>query len=133
MIQETGDRRHYTGGGRHQTGEGFSDVLYEKFSTYDLAGEFVKIVRTLIANNRKYKLAIAAKSTKWGKQNLSSFPLNEKFSGQVPDYGPIYQSAGSKKGIRINNTKVFNGSIYFFIFEIVFRLTEKTSVADPYL
>ena len=36
----------------------------EKFSAYNLAGEFFKILRTLIAN-RKYKLAAADKSAKW--------------------------------------------------------------------
>ena len=43
----------------------FSDVISEKFSGYNLAGEFGKFLRTLIAN-RKYILAVAAKSAKWG-------------------------------------------------------------------
>ena len=45
---------------------GLFDVISKKFYTYNLAGEFDKFLRTLIAN-RKYKLAVpvAAKSAKF--------------------------------------------------------------------
>ena len=39
-----------------EIGEGFSDVVSEKFSAYNLAGELVKFLRTQIAN-RNYVLA----------------------------------------------------------------------------
>ena len=69
--QETGETGNgkETGGGREteqETGErweaveGFSDVISEKFSTYNLVGEILKFLRTLIAL-QKYKLALAAK------------------------------------------------------------------------
>ena len=45
----------------------------ENFSTYNLAGEFIQILISLIEN---LKLAVASNSAKWG---FSSFPLNEKF------------------------------------------------------
>ena len=66
--KETGGGREI-GGGREteqETGErweaveGFSDVISEKFSTYNLVGEILKFLRTLIAM-QKYKLALAAK------------------------------------------------------------------------
>ena len=69
--QETEDRRLETGDGRQEMGagrlRGLFDVISKKFYTYNLAGEFDKFLRTLIAN-RKYKLAVpvAAKSAKWG-------------------------------------------------------------------
>ena len=78
--QEKGDRRWGTGDGRQETGEGrkqtgdmkgFSDVISEKFSAYNLVGEFINFLRMLIAN-RKYKLAGAAKSAEWGK-NIQQF------------------------------------------------------------
>ena len=80
--QETGETGNgkETGGGREteqETGErweaveGFSDVISEKFSTYNLVGEILKFLRTLIAM-QKYKLALAAK---WSKKKLSSFLL----------------------------------------------------------
>ena len=62
----------------------------DKFSAYHLAGEFVEILRTLIAY-QKYKLTDAAKSAWWTTIFLQ-FPLNEKFSGisgQVPNYVEI--------------------------------------------
>ena len=67
--QEMEDRRWKTGDGRRKKIDrrGFSDVISEKFSAYiNLAGEFISFKRTLIAK-RKYKLAGAAKSAKWGK------------------------------------------------------------------
>ena len=47
MRQETG------------AGRGFSNVMSEKLGYFDLASEFSKYLRILIAN-RKYKLAVAA-------------------------------------------------------------------------
>ena len=43
-----------------EKGEWFSDVISEKIRAHNLAGEFVKFLRKLIAN-QKYKLAVAAK------------------------------------------------------------------------
>ena len=48
------------------------DVISEKFSAYNLADEFINFKKTLIAN-RKYKLAVAAKSANWGKFFLAVF------------------------------------------------------------
>ena len=68
--QETGGGRQETVDGRQETVEGYSGVISEKFSAYNLAGEFVLSLRTLIAN-KKYtgRLAVAAKSAKWGSKN----------------------------------------------------------------
>ena len=49
-----------------------SHVIFEKFSTYNLAAELSKFLRTLIAN-KKCKLAVAAKFSKWGQKNLAVF------------------------------------------------------------
>ena len=47
--------------------------LYPKnFSTYILAAELSKFLSTLIAY-QKCKLAVAAKSAKWGKKKLAVF------------------------------------------------------------
>ena len=40
-------------------------MYIKKFSAYNLAAEFGKFFRKLIAN-RKFKLAVIAKSAKWG-------------------------------------------------------------------
>ena len=66
---ESGERKWETRDRRRKKIDrrGFSDVISEKFSAYiNLAGEFINFKRTLIAK-RKYKLAGAAKSAKWGK------------------------------------------------------------------
>ena len=42
---------------------GLSEVISEKLSAYNLAGEIVKFFRQLITN-RKFKLDVAAKSAK---------------------------------------------------------------------
>ena len=61
MRWERRDRRQEKGDRRKETGErrGFSDVISEKCSAYNLAGEFVSFRRTLIAN-QKYKLVVVA-------------------------------------------------------------------------
>ena len=41
-------------------------------SAYNLAGELIKFLEPLIAN-RKYNLAVAAKSAKWGLKSLAVF------------------------------------------------------------
>ena len=46
--------------------------MSENFSAFNLAGEFYQFERTLIDNQKK-KLAVAAKSAKWGQKNLSVF------------------------------------------------------------
>ena len=48
-----------------ETGKGFSDVISEKLSANNLAGEFLKFLRTLMIADRKYNLAVVAKSAKW--------------------------------------------------------------------
>ena len=42
------------------------DIISKKFSAFNLAGKFINFSRTPIAN-QNYKLAVAAKSTNWGK------------------------------------------------------------------
>ena len=79
-----GDRRWETGDGRQETADrrqenGFSDVISEKFSAFNLAGEFINFLRTRI-HNQKYKIAVATKSAKWG-QFFCSLLLHDKFSG----------------------------------------------------
>ena len=46
--------------------------MSEKFSAFNLAGELYQFERTLIDNQKK-KLAVAAKSAKWGQKNLAVF------------------------------------------------------------
>ena len=46
--------------------------MSEKFSAFNVAGELYQFERTLIDNQKK-KLAVAAKSAKWGQKNLSVF------------------------------------------------------------
>ena len=60
--QEVGDRRREMGDRRWKKIDRrrFSDNISEKFSADNLAGELVKLLRTLIAI-RKYKLVVAAK------------------------------------------------------------------------
>ena len=65
MSRVTGDRRW-------ETGDAFCDVISKIFIAYNLAGEFVIFLRTLIAN-RKYRLAVAAMSARWGKKYLAVF------------------------------------------------------------
>ena len=66
--------------------------ILKKFSAFDLAAEFSKVLKTLI-DHQKCKLAVAAKSARL--KCFSSFLLNEKFcglsglsglSGLVPNY-----------------------------------------------
>ena len=76
-IQKTGDRIQETGDRwkTQKTGEGrWERVLRlpEKFSAINLAAEFIKFLRPLIAN-RKCILAVAAKSAKWGYIFLKQF------------------------------------------------------------
>ena len=52
-----------TGDRRWETGDAFCDVISKIFIAYNLAGEFVIFLRTLIAN-RKYRLAVAAMSAR---------------------------------------------------------------------
>ena len=76
-IQKTWDRIQETGDmwKTQKTGEGRWERvlrLSEKFSAINLAAEFIKFLRPLIAN-RKCILAVAAKSAKWGYIFLKQF------------------------------------------------------------
>ena len=62
----TGDGRKKTGDGKRETEHrktGSLTSYQKKFSAFNLVGEFVNF---MFIDNRKYKLAVAAKSATWG-------------------------------------------------------------------
>ena len=77
--QETGDERQETGDDRWETGDwrGFSDIISEKVSAYNLAGElYIFKERKLLIENINIYINF---------NFFSSFPLNEKCCGLVPN------------------------------------------------
>ena len=58
---ETGNRKREKGDRRRET----AMIILKKFSTNNLLGKCIHFLRMLIAN-QTYKLAVAAKSAKWG-------------------------------------------------------------------
>ena len=68
VDRKQGDRRWETGEGRCKKIDRrwFSDVISEKFSAYNLAGEIINLKKNLF-RSLKIKLAVAAKSANWAK------------------------------------------------------------------